>query len=356
MPPEQTTQVEEHSWGSLSAFTLSRPGGLRARVLSLGGVLDSLWVPDRAGGLDDVVLGLSSPGKYADGNPTCFGALVGRYANRIAHGRLLVDGEAYHLPCNEAHAQLHGGSAGFSWQSFEVRPEGGELVLTRESPHGEMGFPGRLRLTVRISLTPQGGLRYAYEAVTDRPTVINLTAHPYFNLAGHAAGAERLCRHGLQVDADAFLPVHPQTLTPTGELRPVAGSAFDLRQRVELGPILRDQHPQLVLRRGLDHNFVLRPGRDCRQPAASVFDEGSGRRMDVYTDQPGIQVYCANVLPTDLPAKDGAAYGPHAGICLETQHFPDSPNIPHFPSTLLRPADRWTSVTEYRFSTVADLG
>ncbi|MBC04274.1 MAG: galactose-1-epimerase [Phycisphaerae bacterium] len=353
MRSDAITRVEAQRWGGLTAYTLSRAdgrAGLRARVLSLGGVLDALWVPGRAGACDDVVLGLSTPGHYTDGNPACFGALVGRFANRIAHGRLEIDGREYQLPRNEENAQLHGGRAGFSWQPFEVQVEDGQLVLTRESPDGEMGYPGRLELTVRISLTPEGGLRYAYEAVTDRPTVVNLTAHPYFNLAGHAAGPERLGRHQLQVDADAFLPVRPDTLTPTGELCAVAGSAFDLRARRPLGPVFRDAHPQMVLRRGLDHNFVLRPGRDRRAPAASVVDPESGRRMDVYTDQPGIQVYGSNFLSDDLPSKDGATYGPYAGLCLETQHFPDSPNMPHFPSTLLRPGERWTSFTEYRFS------
>lgn len=335
----------------LLAFTMKREGGLRARVLSYGGILEALWVPDRSGSAQDVILGLHGQ-QYPSSNPACFGAIVGRFANRIAHGRFILDGKRYQLPCNEEHAHLHGGPDGFSSRSFTVTTRDGRLVLTRSSPDGEMGYPGTLSLTVEISLTPEGGIRYDYAATTDQDTIVNLTAHPYFNLAGHYTGTIR--EHLLQIQAEAFLPTHPQTLTPTGILTPVTGTPFDFQQLMQLGQQLDAEHPQLKQCSGFDHTFVLTSDRDTAQPAATLIDVPSGRRMDVYTDQPGIQVYTGNFLDTYPHTKDGAVYRQHAGVCLETQHFPDSPNIPEFPSTLLNKGEWMRTWTEYRFTTVAD--
>ena len=253
----------------LTAFTMHREGGIRARILSHGGILASLWVPDREGRVQDVILGLSAQG-YVYGNPACFGAIVGRFANRIAHGRFTLDGKRHQLPCNEPHAHLHGGEKGFSTKTFTATAQDGRLVLSCVSPHGEMGYPGTLSLTVQISLTPEGGIRYDYAATTDRPTIVNLTAHPYVNLAGHDNGA--IAGHILQLQADAFLPTHPLTATPTGQLAPVTMTPFDFRQPQRLGPGLDAAHPQIRRCRGFDHTFALRTGRDLTKPAATLLE------------------------------------------------------------------------------------
>lgn len=335
------------------AYTLENETGLRATFLNFGGILVELEVPDRVGMSEDITLGLDAVEDYLEHNTPYFGALVGRFANRIARGTFTLDGREVTLPLNEEAAHLHGGPAGFSRQLFESEvsegPDGQSLVFRYTSPDGEMGYPGCLKLAVEISLTAANGLRYAYSATTDAPTILNLTAHPYFNLTSQDAGSIR--QHLVQIEAAAYLPIDPETRTPTGLVQRVADSPFDLRNLTSLDHRLESPHPQMELAGGYDHCFVLDPDRDLERPVATVIDESTGRRMEVLTSEPGIQFYTANSLDGTLAGKNGTFYPRHAGLCLETQHFPDSPNNEAFPSTRLDPGQTFTSFTEYRFST-----
>ncbi|NBD38540.1 MAG: galactose-1-epimerase [Verrucomicrobia bacterium] len=338
----------------ITAFTLSNEGGLRATFLNFGGVLIELEVPDRIGMPDDIVLGLDAIDDYVQRNSNYFGTLVGRFANRIAGGSFTLDGKKYQLPVNEeaAGVHLHGGPRGFSHQLFEgtvIDRDGDEALLLRyESPDGEMGYPGNLELRVTLSLTADNGLRYEYEASTDAPTVINLTAHPYFNLAGQDAGTIR--EHVLQIRADHYLPTDPETNTPKGKQEPVDDSPFDFRQADSLDHRLDSPDPQVAGNNGFDHTFVFPAERDLSEPVASVEDPASGRCMTVYTSEPGVQLYTGNNLDGSFAGKGGCYYARHAGLCLETQHFPNAPNEPDFPSTRLDPGKPYKSFTEYRFS------
>ncbi len=355
-----TQTIHEETVGRLEdgreirAYTLENDAGLRATFLNYGGILVELEVPDRIGMPDDITLGLDGVDEYVSRNNHYFGALVGRFANRIAHGAFTLDGTTYRLPLNEPAAHLHGGPEGFSRRLFkghlrETR-KGSILILEYRSPAGEMGYPGTLKLRVEISLTPENGLRYAYTAVTDAPTVVNFTAHPYFNLAGQDSGSIR--QHLVQIRADAYLPTRAETNTPTGVLEPVADGPFDFREPELLDNRLDSPNPQVERNGGFDHTFVLRKRRKLTDPVATVIEELSGRKLEVYTSEPGIQFYTGNSLDGTQAGKNGYFYPKHAGFCLETQHFPDSPNIPHFPSTRLDPGETFTSFTEYRFGTV----
>ncbi|MGC9449896.1 MAG: aldose epimerase family protein [Oceanipulchritudo sp.] len=338
----------------IQAYTLQNERGLRATFLNYGGILVELEVPDRIGLPDDVTLGLDAVEEYVQNNQPYFGALVGRFANRIAHGTFTLDGKAYRLPLNEEHGHLHGGPEGFSHKLFEGSIREGKhgqvLVLSHTSPDGEMGYPGTLRLEVAISLTPENGLRYEYTATSDKPTIVNLTAHPYFNLAGQESGTVR--QHLVKIEADAYLPTTEDTNTPTGQLESVSDSPFDFREPHPLDPRLDSPNAQVEKCGGFDHTFVLRKNRDFGDPVATVVEESSGRKMEVYTSEPGIQFYTGNSLDGTLAGKNGYFYPKHAGLCLETQHFPDAPNHEHFPSTRLDPGDTFLSFTEYRFGTV----
>ena len=325
-------------------FTLRNVHGATATISSYGGTLTSLLVPDRNGHLGDVVLGFEDVGGYQSpafrkANPY-FGALIGRYGNRIARGRFTLDGTAYHLATNNGPNALHGGTVGFDqriWQATPGTAAAAEtLTLTYHSPNGEEGYPGNLTVTVVYTLTDDHALRLAYTATTDRATPLNLTNHAYFNLS-HGTSKDILA-HELTLAADRYTVVD-DTLSPTGELRPVAGTPFDFTAAHAIGARLA-QVPG-----GYDHNFVLNPAG----PAARVFDPASGRTLDVTTDQPGIQLYTGNFLDGSLTGKGGTVYGPHAGFCLETQHFPDSPNQPGFPSAILRPGEVFRSSTVYQF-------
>ena len=332
---------------AVQLFTLANAHGLRATISNFGGTLTSLLVPDRAGQLGDVVLGFDDVRGYQSpafrqANPY-FGALIGRYGNRIARGRFTLDGQPYRLATNNGANALHGGNIGFDqvvWQAASgPSPAGPALTLTYRSPDGEEGYPGNLTVTVVYTLTHDDALQIDYAATTDQATVVNLTNHAYFNLS-HGTGKHVLA-HEVTLAADRYAVVDAG-LIPTGELRPVRGTPFDFTTPHAIGARMA-QVPG-----GYDHNWVLNPAPGPRA-AATVFDPASGRTMAVTTDQPGIQLYTGNLLDGTLTGKGGTVYGQYAGFCLETQHFPDSPNQPTFPSTVLRPGQTLRSTTSYRF-------
>ncbi|MEU0945103.1 aldose epimerase family protein [Streptomyces canus] len=306
-------------------WTLER-AGVRVRILSYGGIVQSVEVPDRDGRTADVVLGFAGLEGYLEHSGPYLGALVGRYANRIAGGRFELDGATYALAPNNAPNSLHGGERGFDKRVWDMEPAGAHGVrLSRVSPHGEEGFPGRLEVSGTYSLDESGALRISYEAVTDAPTVVNLTNHSYFNLSGSGnAGG-----HELRIDASRFTPVD-EDLIPTG-VEEVAGTRFDFRQSRKVGA-------------GYDHNFVLDKGiTEQAVEVAELYDPASGRVLTVATTEPGLQLYTADHLPEP--------FAPGDGVALETQHFPDSPNRPEFPSTVLRPGEVYRSQTVYGFGT-----
>ncbi|MGU3466798.1 aldose epimerase family protein [Methylobacterium sp. C33D] len=328
--------------------TLCR-GSLRVAVIEYGAAVTAIEVPDRAGRPANVVLGLDTLAGYETVSPS-FGAIVGRYANRIAGGRFSLDGHSYRLPVNEAPNTLHGGPENFGKRLWRAeRSDAARLVLSRRSPDGEEGFPGNLDVRVTYSLPEDGVLRVDYAAVTDRPTVLNLTNHSYFNLAGEGAGS--VLGHVVQVEADAFAPTDA-TQIPTGALLPVAGTPFDFRAPRALEARIRAGDPQLAYAKGYDHTFALRGPAGTLRPAATCVDPGSGRRLDVRTTQPALQLYSGNNLDGRLIGPSGRIYRSGDGVCFETQGFPDAPNQPAFPSAVLRPGETFAAATEFRFSVV----
>jgi aldose 1-epimerase len=329
-------------------WTLSR-GGTRIKVLSYGGIVQSLELPDRAGRYANVSLGFDSLDPYVADSPY-FGALIGRFGNRIAEGKFTLDGTDYTLPVNDGPNSLHGGDKGFDKRVWDVTPNGpGSLVLQYTSADGEMGYPGTLDVTVTYTLSDAGDFQIDYEATTDAPTVANLTSHIYFNLAGEGSGG--IYDHRLGIAADRFTPVS-STLIPTGELAPVAGTPFDFRHPKPIGRDIREAHEQVLFGQGFDHNFVLDKGiTDGPEPAATLYDPISGRRMDIATTEPGLQFYSGNFLDGTLTGTSGKVYRQGDALCLETQHFPDSPNQPDFPTTVLRPGETYRSTTVHHFST-----
>ncbi|WP_229076336.1 aldose epimerase family protein [Actinoplanes sp. DH11] len=318
--------------------------GMRVRVLPYGGIIQSIEVPDRAGGIANVVLGFENQQGYADHPGPYFGAIIGRYGNRIAGGRFTLDGESRELPRNDAGNTLHGGETGFDRHVWSATPGPSSLVLQHVSADGDQGFPGELSVTVTYTLTDDNGLRIDYEAVTDAPTVVNLTNHSYFNLAG--AGSGDVYGHLLRLDADGFTEVG-DGLIPTGRIVPVDGTAMDFREPVAIGARIRDDEEQLLLGGGYDHNWVLR-GSGLRE-VAYVAEPVTGRTLTVLTTEPGLQFYSGNFLDGTFAGTGGRAYRQGDGFALETQHFPDSPNRPEFPSTVLRPGETYRSTTIYRF-------
>ncbi|MEU5255607.1 aldose epimerase family protein [Streptomyces longwoodensis] len=310
--------TEVHRW------TLER-AGTRVRVLSYGGIVQSVEVPDRDGRTANVVLGFADLDGYRDHPEPFLGALIGRYANRIARARFELDGVRYELEPNGPPNSLHGGSRGFDKRVWDVEPVEHGLRLSRVSPHGEEGFPGRLEVTATYTLDASGALRFAYEAVTDAPTVVNLTNHSYFNLVGSGTATG----HELRLAASRYTPVDAD-LIPTGDLAPVADTRFDFLTSRKLGT-------------GYDHNYVLDKGvTAAAEEVAELHDPASGRVLTVATTEPGLQLYTGDHLP--------APFTPGEGVALETQHFPDSPNRPAFPSTVLRPGEVYRSETVYGFS------
>ncbi|MBA2948844.1 aldose epimerase family protein [Streptomyces himalayensis] len=309
-------------------WTLER-AGVRVRVLTYGGIVQSAEVPDRDGRTAQVALALPDLRGYLENSGPYLGALVGRYANRIAHGRFRLDGSLYDLAQNNGPNSLHGGEQGFDKRVWDAEPVEQGVRLSRVSPGDEEGFPGRLEVSATYSLDESGALRIAYEAVTDAPTVVNLTNHSYWNLSGADAGAAAAAGHELRIAASRITPVDAD-LIPTGELAEVSGTRFDFRTPRKVGS-------------GYDHNFVLDKGvTSAPEPVAELFDPASGRVVTVATTEPGLQLYTGDHL-------DGGRYAPGAGVALETQHFPDSPNRPEFPSTVLRPGEVYRSETVYGF-------
>ena len=334
--------------GAAELFTLRR-GTLAVAVTNWGGHVVSIRVPDREGKVADVALAYSdAAGYFAD--PAFFGALVGRYANRIAGGEFSLGGKDFHLARNNGPNALHGGPGGFHKRLWTARvvtgQDGDALELTYVSPDGEEGYPGTLTAVVVYSLTADGGLRIEYSATTDRETIVNLTNHTYFNLAGESSGD--VLGHEIEIEADAFTPVDA-TLIPTGEIRPVAGTPFDFRQPVAIGARIDAPDPQLEAAGGYDHNFVLRGPSGELRLAARVHEPKSGRVLEVLTTQPGIQFYSGNFLDGTIQGPSGRRYARRSGFCLETQHFPDSPHRPGFPSVVLKPGERYRQTTVYRF-------
>ncbi|GAA1918683.1 galactose mutarotase [Streptomyces sodiiphilus] len=331
-------------------YTLTA-AGLRARVLTYGCVVQSLEVPDRHGGMDNVVIGLDSMEDYLT-RSQFFGAVVGRFGNRVAGGRFTLEGRTFRLPVNDGPNSLHGGGTGFDRRVWSVQHAGPDrLVLALDSEDGDQGWPGNLRaeVTYAVTGTGHGGeLRIGYRAVTDAPTHVNLTQHSYFNLAG--AGSGDILGHLLALRADRYLPVD-EHMIPAGPPAPTVGTPFDFSSPVPVGARIQEDHPQLRRAGGYDHTFVLPgPGPDgAPSPAAVVTEPGSGRVLRVDTTEPGVQFYSGNQLRDRV-------FGRGSGLCLETQHFPDSPNRPDFPSTVLRPGEEYTSTTVYRFSAGDDAG
>ncbi len=319
---------------------------VEVRIMTYGGIIVSLRTPDRNGKFDDVVLGFDSVDQYIAKNTPYFGALIGRYANRIAHGSFQLDGKTYATPKNNGDNTLHGGIRGFDkvvWGGKQI-PDG--IELTYVSKDGEEGFPGTLTTTVRYTLNGNA-LRIDYSASTDKDTVLNLTNHAYFDLAGQGTGD--ILGHVVKIDSDEMTPVDAG-LIPTGELKSVGGTPFDFRKPHAVGERIDVNDEQLHLGRGYDHNFVLelKPGE--LKEAAEVYEPTSGRILQVLTDQPGVQLYSGNFLDGTITGKEGRVYKQRYGLCLETQHFPDSPNHPKFPSTELKPGEKFHSVTVYKFS------
>ena len=334
-------------------YTLTNTAGMRARILTFAGILQSIIVPDREGQMRNVTLGLSTVREYEEISPY-FGALIGRYGNRIAGGEFTLDGKTYQLPVNNGPNSLHGGDRGFDKRVWNAKPvvENGTvgLKLTRVSKDGEQGYPGRLRVQVTYTLTNDNGLRMDYRATTDEPTIVNLTNHAYFNLSGEGSGT--VYDHRLTIYADQYTPVD-RTLIPTGAIAPVAGTPFDFSEATAIGARIRDDDRQLLFGQGYDHNFVLRGdgGAPGMHRAAEAYDLDSGRVLTVLTTEPGLQFYSGNFLDATIVGLGGKAYRQGDGFALETQHFPDSPNKPSFPSTVLRPGETYESSTVYQFST-----
>ncbi|NEB79553.1 galactose mutarotase [Streptomyces sp. SID14478] len=327
-------------------------GGTRLKVLSYGGIVQSLEIPDRHGRYVNVSLGYDTIEAYVAGT-TFFGSTIGRYGNRIAKGRFTLDGTVHQLSVNDGVNSLHGGAKGFNTRVWDVEPfaSGSDVGLTLHytSVDGEMGYPGTLRVKVTFTLTARGEWRIDYEATTDKATVVNLTNHTYYNLGGEGSGSVE--GHELTLDASRYTPTDA-TLIPTGELAKVAGTPFDFRSGKAIGDDIRAAHPQLVTAQGFDHNWVLDKGI-TRRPVhfATLRDRASGRTLKIATDQPGVQFYSGNFLDGTLTGPSGRTYRQGDGLCLETQHFPDSPNHPAFPSTVLRPGDTYRSTTVHTFST-----
>jgi len=333
-------------------LTLSVPAGVEAALINYGAAIQQLWTSDRAGRLANVVLGFPTLDGYLANDDHYFGAVIGRYANRIAHGRFTLDGVVHELSQNEGETSLHGGLRGFDKQVWEVAGtaagrDGAHVVLRYTSASGEMGYPGRLAVEVAYTLTEDRSLRIDYRAKTDEPTVINLTNHALWNLAGE--GTRTVEDHILTLGASRYTPVDEELL-PTGEIAPVAKTPLDFTTPTPLGAGIRENFDQLTIARGYDHNFVLdRTNSGSLALAARVEEPESGRTLEVHTTEPGLQLYSGNLLDGSLTGASGRPYGEHQGLALETQHFPDSPNHQHFPSTVLRPNDVFSSTTLYRF-------
>lgn len=331
-------------------YFLKNSRGMQVAITNYGGRIVGISVPDRNGHFADVVLGHDSLGGYLDGNNNYFGAIVGRFANRIAHGKFRLNGKQYTLPINDGLNCLHGGTRGFDSEVWDARQLNDQnLLLTYDSKDNEDGFPGDLKVQVLYSLTARDGLRIEYTAVTDKPTVINLTNHAYFNLKG--AGNGKITDHVLMINADHYTPVNSHMI-PTGKIASVKGTPFDFTSPEKIGAHINDNTQQIKYAHGFDDNWILNKKEPYQLSfAARVYEPTTGRVLEVYTTQPGIQCYTSNYLSSRTIGKGGKHYGFRTAFALETQHYPDSPNHPNFPTTELKPGQIFYSVTIYRFST-----
>jgi len=344
-------RVKKTSFGKLpdgteiQQFTLRNTKGAVAKVITYGATLTELWVPDKSGKNADVVLGFDNLAGYLGDHPY-FGATVGRYANRIAKGQFQLDGRTYSLFINNGPNSLHGGKVGFNRKVWKAEPvglaHGAAVKFTYISEDGEEGYPGTLTVRVTYELSDENALKISYAASTDKPTVVNLTNHSYFNLSG--AGSGDVLKDLLQLDADRYTPVD-STLIPTGELKSVEGTAFDFRKLTAIG----ERYAQVPGTGGYDHNFVLNGEAGTLRKAGELYDPVSGRQMELWTTEPGVQIYMAIGLNGSIKGI-GGAYQKFGALCLETQHFPDSPNHPTFPLTVVRPGNDFQSETMYKFS------
>jgi aldose 1-epimerase len=344
--------IQKESFGKtpdgrqVDLYTLTNANGLKARITNYGGIVVSFEVPDSNGKVADVTLGYDKLDGYIKNNSPYFGVTVGRYANRIGKAKFVLNGVEYKLAANNGENHLHGGIKGFDkvvWDANEVKTkDGAGLKLTYKSKDGEEGYPGNLTCSVTFTLTKNDELKISYEAVTDKPTVVNLTNHAYWNLAGQGSGD--ILGHELMLNADKYTPVD-KGLIPTGEIKSVKDSPMDFTKPMTIGSRIDK------VEGGYDHNYVLKSGGGALSLAARVYESKSGRVMEVYTTEPGIQLYSGNFLDGTITGKAGKVYKKHYGFCLETQHFPDSPNKPEFPSVVLNPGEKYTTVTVYKFST-----
>jgi aldose 1-epimerase len=348
----KTTTQATFEGKPVEMVTFKNKNGIEVQAINYGAIITSLKVPDRTGSLADVVLGFDDPSRYwGTPSPPFFGAIVGRYGNRIANGQFVLNGKTYPLVKNNGPNHLHGGTRGFDKFIWDVTtketPQGSSAIFTRTSPDGEEGYPGNLAVRITYTLTDSNQLIINYHATTDKATPINLTQHSYFNLAGEGSGD--ILGHELMINADRYTPVD-DTLIPTGELAPVAGTPFDFRKPTAVGARIDQDNDQIKKGKGYDHNFVLNKKGVGPTLAARVTDPKSGRTMEVATTEPGVQFYTGNFLDGTLKGKNGHTYAHRAALCLETQHFPDSPNKKNFPSSILEPGKSYDTTTIFTFS------
>ncbi|MBL8796716.1 MAG: galactose mutarotase [Planctomycetia bacterium] len=333
---------------TIELFTLTNANGLKAKMINYGGIITELHVPDRDGKLADVVLGFDNAKDYLAGHPF-FGCITGRVANRIAKGKFTLEGKEYKLATNNGPNHLHGGVKGFDKQLWkaEIIPAlyGVAVKMTYTSPDGEEGYPGNLKTEVTYTLDDKNALRIDYSATTDKATPVNLTNHTYFNLAGPAAGD--VLGHEVQIEADKYTPTD-DTLIPTGKIEPVKGTPLDFTTPLTIGSRIKELKGQPV---GYDHNFVLSKKEGALALAARVREPKSGRVLETFTKEPGVQLYTGNFLDGKVKGKSGVVYNQYQGFCLETQHFPDAVNQPNFPSIILQPGKTYSTTTVYKFST-----
>jgi len=331
-------------------FTLTSDRGMEVKITNYGGAITSIQVPDRKGESGDVVLGYDTLAEYLE-HPRFLGALIGRHANRIARGTFSLNGNTYQLAQNNGPNHLHGGVRGFDkviWDA-QTKVTTGESVLqlTYLSKDGEEGYPGNLTATVTYTLSSNNELQIRYHATTDKETIVNLTNHSYFNLG---SASKDTLTHELMINAEGFTPIGSD-LIPTGGLRNVRNSPMDFTEKIPIGARINERYDQLIFADGYDHNFVLRDGKPGLRLAAHVYEPASGRIMEVFTTQPGLQFYSGNFLDGSIKGKGGIVYKKHAGFCLETQHFPDSPNHSDFPTTVLKPGEEYNQMAVFRFAT-----
>ena len=350
---ETRTKVQKTSFGKADGhevflYTLKNTHGMEVSITNYGATVVAIKVADKKGKIEDIALGYDNVDGYV-ADKSYFGVTAGRYANRIAKATFSLDGKTYHIPANDNGNALHGGKVGFNkriWEEKDV-PGKNAVQMTYTSPDGEEGFPGNLKVSVTFTLTDNNELRFDYAATTDKDTVLNLTNHSYFNLEGQGQG--EILPTQLTIHASRMTPVDAN-LIPTGELKPVKGTPFDFTTEHTIGERINDEDEQLKLGRGYDHNFVIDRTKPGLVETAEAYDAKSGRVMEVLTDQPGVQFYTGNFLDGTSHGKAGNNYPHRTGFCLETQHFPDSPNHPKFPTTELKPGQKFISTTIYRFS------